>query len=399
MRLARGPLAEREFRLLLTGRTLSFFGSAMSNVAIAFAILDLTGSKADIGYVLASQQVPKAVFLLLGGVWADRLPRHRLMVATSAISGAAQCGSAALLLSHQAGVVVLAALAALNGSASAFFTPASRAALPATVPEALLQPANALFRLAQNGTAIVGTAAAGGLVATAGPGYAILIDGLTFFGGSAFIGAMRPRAGDVPGARTNVLRELREGWDAFRSRAWLWTIVVQFSFVNAVESGSMNVLGPAIAKARLGGAAVWGGILAAQALGYVLAGFLMLRLRVKRLLFFGTVCVFPSALPLLALARPLPALAIAGCAFLAGASIEVFGVGWYTVLQRETPRHLLSRVSAWDDFGSIIFIPLGLAAAGPVSDAIGARATLLGSAAVVLVSTALVLCVRDVRRL
>jgi MFS family permease len=170
MRLGRGPLAERDFRLLLAGRTLSFFGSAMSNIAVAFAILDLTGSKSDVGYVLASQQLPKAVFLLLGGVWADRLPRHRVMVTTSAISGAAQCASAALLLSHDAGVVVLAALAAVNGSASAFFTPASRAALPGTVPEELLQPANAMLRLAQNSTMIIGTAAAGALVAAAGPG-------------------------------------------------------------------------------------------------------------------------------------------------------------------------------------------------------------------------------------
>jgi len=399
MRLGRGPLAERDFRLLLAGRTLSFFGSAMSNIAVAFAILDLTGSKSDVGYVLASQQLPKAVFLLLGGVWADRLPRHRVMVTTSAISGAAQCASAALLLSHDAGVVVLAALAAVNGSASAFFTPASRAALPGTVPEELLQPANAMLRLAQNSTMIIGTAAAGALVAAAGPGYAILVDGLTFFIGSAFIGAMRPRAGDVPAARTNVLTELREGWDAFRSRTWLWTIVVQFSFVNAVQSGSMNVLGPAIAKARLGGPAVWGAILAAQAIGYVVTGFLMLRLRVKRLLFFGTVCVFPMALPLLALARPLPAVAIGVCAFLGGAALEVFGVAWYTVLQRETPRHLLSRVSAWDDFGSIVFVPLGLAVAGPVSETIGVRATLLGSAAIIVVTTALVLFVRDVRRL
>jgi hypothetical protein len=210
---------------------------------------------------------------------------------------------------------------------------------------------------------------------------------------------MRPRGDDVPATRTNVLAELREGWDAFRSRTWLWTIVVQFSFVNAVQSGSLNVLGPAIAKARLGGPAVWGAILTAQAIGYVVTGFLMLRLRIRRLLFFGTLCVFPMALPLIALARPLPAVAIGACAFLGGASLEVFGVAWYTVLQRETPRHLLSRVSAWDDFGSIIFVPLGLAVAGPVSDTIGARATLLGSAAIIVVTTALVLLVRDVRRL
>ncbi|HWB22769.1 MAG TPA: MFS transporter [Gaiellaceae bacterium] len=399
MTFRRGPLAERDFRLLLAGRTLSLFGTAMSNIAIAFAILDLTGSKADVGYVLASQQLPKVVFLLLGGVWADRLPRHRVMVVTGAISGAAQCASAALLLTHEAGIVALAALAAVNGSAAAFFTPAARAALPGTVPEALLQPANAMLRMAQNSTVIGGTAAAGVLVATVGPGYAILIDGLTYFGGSAFIEAMRAADRDLSAVRANVFRELREGWDAFRSQTWLWTIVVQFSFVNAVENGSMNVLGPPIAKASLGGPAVWGAILTAQAVGYVVTGFLMIRIRVRRLLFFGTVCVFPMALPLLALARPLPAVLIGLFAFLGGASLEVFAVAWYTVLQRETPRHLLSRVSAWDDFGSIVFVPLGLAVAGPVAEAVGDRATLLGSAAIIVVSTALVLLVRDVRRL
>jgi MFS family permease len=397
--LSRGPLAERDYRLLLAGRTLSLFGTAMSNVAIAFAILDLTGSKADVGYVLASQQIPKAAFLLLGGVWADRLPRHQLMVATSAISGTTQCAAAALLLSGHANVYSLAALAATNGSAAAFFTPASRAVVPATVSGLMLQPANALLRLAQNSTLIFGTAAGGGLVAAAGPGYAILIDGLTFFAGAGLIGAMRPRDGDAPTPRTNVLRELREGWDAFRSRTWLWTIVVQFAFVNAVWAGSLNVLGPVIANARLGGAAVWGAILAAQAIGFVLTGLLMLRVRVQRLLFLGTVCVFPIALPLFALAKPLPAVAIGACAFAGGASLEVFGVAWYTVLQRETPRHLLSRLSAWDDFGSLVFVPLGLAAAGPVANLIGTRATLLGSGAIIVASTALVLFVRDVRRL
>jgi MFS family permease len=393
-----GPLQEREFRLLLAGRTVSLFGGSMAIVATAFAILDLTGSKADVGYVLAAQQGPKAVFVLLGGVWADRLPRHRLMVLTNIVSGTAQCGFAALLLTHQAQIWMLAALAAVNGTAAAFFSPAAQGTVPTTVPEAMLQPANAMLRLFQNATNIFGTAAAGVLVAAAGPGYAILVDGASFFVSSGFIGAMRPLR-DPGAVRTSVLGELREGWDAFRSRTWLWAIVIQFSFVNAVQSGSMNVLGPAIAKAKLGGAAAWGGILTAQAVGFVACGFLMLRLKVRRLLFVGTLCVFPMALPLLALAKPLPAVAIGACAFVGGASLEVFGVAWYTVLQREVPRRLLSRVSAWDEFGSVIFIPLGLAAAGPVSNAVGARATLVGAAIVIVAATALVFSARDVRRL
>jgi MFS family permease len=392
-----GPLAEREFRLFLAGRTTSYFGTSMALVATAFAILDLTGSKSDVGYVLAAQQGPRAVFLLLGGVWADRLPRQRVMVLTNMISGTSQCVSASLLLTHHAQIWMLAALAACNGTSAAFFTPAAQGSIPATVPEHLLQAANAMFRLFQNGTTIFATAAAGILVASAGPGYAILTDGLTFFAGSVFLASMRPLTVKRE-PRSSVLRELGEGWEAFRSRTWLWAIVIQFSFVNAVQSGSMNVLGPAIAKARLGGAAVWGAVLTAQAVGFVACGFLMLRLKVKRLLFVGTLCVFPMALPLLALAPPLPAVAIGACAFAGGASLEVFGVAWYTVLQREIPGRLLSRVSAWDEFGSVIFIPIALGVAGPVSNAIGARATLVGSATVIVAATALVLLAADVRR-
>jgi MFS family permease len=369
----------------------------MSIVALAFAVLGLTGSKSDVGIVLAAQQFPKALFLLLGGVWADRLARHRVMVVTSLVSGVAQSATAGLLLFHHAQVWSLVLLAACNGSALAFFTPAAQGAVPDTVPEDLLQPANATLRLFQNGTNIAGTALAGILVAAAGPGYAILVDGLSFFVSAVAIGAMRTIEG-VRDQATTVFAELREGWREFRSRTWLWAIVVQFSLVNAVQSGSMNVLGPVIAKSRLGGPAAWGAILAAQTAGFVLTGFVMLRLRVRRLLFLGTICVFPMSLPLLALAKPLSAFEIGIAAFAAGAALEVFAVAWYTVLQREVPRRLLSRVSAWDEFGSIVVIPFGLIAAGPVSNAIGTRATLLGSATIIVAATALVLLLRDVRR-
>jgi MFS family permease len=147
-----GPLHEREFRLLFAGQLVSRLGSAIAPVALAFVVLDLTGSASDLGIVLAARQIPTIVFLLVGGVWADRLPRHRVMVASNLVSGASQAVAGALLLSGGAQLWHLAALAAVNGASSAFFFPASQGIVPQTVPDSLLQQANATLRLAVNAT-------------------------------------------------------------------------------------------------------------------------------------------------------------------------------------------------------------------------------------------------------
>lgn len=396
MRRVSGPLAQREFRLLFAGRVVSLLGSSIATIALAFAVLEVTGSKTDLGFVLAARQVPTVVFLLFGGVIADRLPRHRVMVASSLVSGASQLALAALLLSGTAAFWHLLALAALNGASSAFFFPANTGIVPQTVPPPLLQQANATLRLAQNATTIGGAAIGGVLVAATSPGWAILIDGVSFALGAVFVGAMRVPGGiRMPGG--TVLGELREGWTEFRSHTWLWAIVAQASLVVAAMTGALDVLGPVVARDRLGGAAAFGAILTAQALGFVASGVVMLRWRPRRILLVATLGVFALPLPVLALAGPAPLAAIVALAFVAGAGIEVFGVLWDTAIQQEIPREKLSRVSAYDAFGSFVFIPLGLAAAGPIADALGTRATLLGAAAVAYAATLLVLLSRGVR--
>jgi MFS family permease len=393
-----GPLAERDFRLLFLGRVVSMLGNAIAPVALAFAVLDLTGSKSDLGFVLAARSIPQVVFLLFGGVWADRLPRHRVMVVSSLVSGASQGAVALVLLTHHAALWHLIALGAVNGASSAFFFPASTGVIPQTVSAPLLQQANALLRLAINASWIAGAAIGGLLVAASGPGWAILIDAATFALGAVFIGLMRLPAG-LRMEGSTVLAELREGWGEFRSRTWLWAIVAQFSIVNAAETGALNVLGPVVARRDLGGAGAWGLILALQSAGLVAAGFLMLRFKPRRMLFVATLGVLCFCLPATALAAPAPLAVIGVAAFVAGFGVEIFGVLWDTTMQQEIPPEKLSRVYSYDALGSFVFIPVGLAAAGPVADAIGVRATLLGAAALVLVATVPVLAVGDVRRL
>jgi MFS family permease len=393
-----GPLREREFRLLFAGRTISMAGSAMAPVALAFAVLDLTGSTTDLGLVLVARQVPVIVLLLFGGVWADRLPRHHVMVVSNLVSGASQAVAAALLLSGHAQIWQLAALASVNGGASAFFFPASSGVIPQTVPAGLLQQANATLRLSLNATNIAGASIGGILVAATSPGTAIAVDAGSYALAAASIAAMRLAGGErTPGS--TVLHELREGWHDFWSRTWLWVIVLQFGVVNATESGAVMVLGPDVAKRHLGGPAAWGFVLTGTAVGLVLCGLLMLRWRPRRILFVATLSVFPLALPLVALAIPAPLPIVIACGFAAGFFVEIFGVLWDTTMQQEIPPEKLSRLYSYDALGSWVLMPVALGAVGPISTAVGTRATLLGCAVLTLAATAPVLLSRDVRTL
>ena len=398
LRASLSPLGEREFRLLFLGRITSLFGSAFAPIALAFAVLDLTGSPSDLGLVIAAGFVPQIFFILVGGIWADRLPRHHVMVVSDLLAGAAQAAIAVLVLTGVAEIWHLVVLQVVRGVATSFFFPASQGIVPQTVSARLLQEANALLRLTRNGTQIGGVAAGGILVAAIGPGWSLAFDAATYFAGAAFLLALRlPR--DLTMPERHFVRELREGWDAFRSRAWLWGIVVQFAFVNAAGVGAWAVLGPVVADDDLGGAAAWGFILAAQAAGFIVGGVFTLRYRPDRLLLVATLAIFPMALPILLLALPAPAVLIALGAFTAGFGMEIFGVFWDVAMQQQISADQLSRVYSYDALGSFVFIPLGAAVAGPVAASVGVTETLVGAAAVIVVATALVLLIDEVRNL
>jgi MFS family permease len=338
------------------------------------------------------------LFLLVGGIWADRLPRHRVMVLSNVLSGLSQAAIAVLLLSGHAEIWQLMALGAANGLSSAFFFPAAVGIVPQTVPESMLQSANAVLRLGTNASWIGGAALGGLVVAATSPGIGIAIDAASFLLAALLLGMIRiPRSLRMEGS--NFFAELSEGWREFISRPWLWSIVLQFGFVNAVELGTEGVLGPAIAKEHLGGAAAWGLVLTAQSLGLIAGGLILLRLRPRRILLAATLGFLLTIPFLLALAGPLPLVAIVAAAAIAGIGSETFGILWDTAMQQEIPEAKLSRVSSYDALGSFVLIPLGLAVAGPVAQVLGTRATILGAAAISLTATLAVLLVRDVRTL
>ncbi len=247
------PLRERDFRLLFLGRVVSFAGSAMAPVALAFAVLELGGSATQLGLVLAVAILPQVFFLLVGGVIADRFPRHIVMVGSNLAAGAAQAVTAYLILSGKAEIWHLGVIALVRAVTSSFFYPAMQGIVPQTVPADELQPANALLRLALNATNIGGAALGGLLVAVAGPGWAIGFDALTYLAAAAILLPMHVRAprGDDD---ASFIRELGDGWREFRSRRWLWIVVLGFAFANAAWASGLNVLGPVVAR----GVAGWG---------------------------------------------------------------------------------------------------------------------------------------------
>jgi MFS family permease len=393
-----GALVERDFRLLFLGRTVSLFGSALAPVALAFAVIDLTDSASDLGLVLAASSVPQVVFMLIGGIWSDRLPRHLVMVVSDVIAGGAQLVVAILLLTDTAQIWHLVVLQAIRGTASAFFFPASMGVVPETVSAGRLQQANALLGISRNSTQIAGAATGGILVAAVGSGYALAFDALTYFAGALFLMLIRiSREARLP--ERNFIRELAEGWHEFRSRTWVWAIVVQFGFLNAAWVGGLFVLGPIVADDYLGGPAAWGVVLAAQAAGLVLGGVLMLRWRPERPMLVASLAMFLTALPLLALAAPAPLLVVAAASVVSGIGMDIFGVLWTTALHEHIPMDKLSRVSSYDALGSFVLGPAGLTVVGPVASTIGMGETLVGCAAVIVLSTLLVLLVGDVRAL
>src|SRR5215210_110898 len=393
-----GPLAQREFRLLFTGQLVSLLGSAVAPIALAFAVLDLTGSASDLGFVLAAGWVPQLLLVLFGGVLADRLPRHLVMVGSNLLSAGAQGAIALLLLTDHAQLWHLVALQVVRGAATAFFFPASQGLVPQTVLTGELQQANALLGLSRNTTSILGSALGGALVAVAGSGWAIAFDGATYAASAAVLAAMRLPTAERLEA-TGILRDLADGWSEFVSRAWLWSIVVAAGIGNMAAVGGTMVLGPLVAKESLGGAGDWAAILACEGAGFLLGGVLLLRWRPRRPLLAGELALLLWAMPLVFLASVRSTPAIAASFFLAGMALELFNVAWSTALQQHVPGDKLSRVSAYDALGSFVFIPLGLSVVGPVAHTLGLTETLWLAAGICIATTLAALCVRDVREL
>ena len=357
----RSVLAERDYRLFVLGYSASLAGSAMVPVALTFAVLNEGHDTADVGYVLAAETVPLVALLLVGGVVADRFGRRATMLAADAGRLVSEGLLAVLLLTGSPPLWVFMVLAGVLGAGQALFNPALTGLIPEIVQTERLQQANGLLGVAASTAQVVGPSLAGVIVAAGGAGWAIAVDAASYAVSGLCLLALRSAArAPVPAEPASLLSQLTAGWQEFRSRAWLWLIVAQYALFNALAFAPFMVLGAVVARDHLGGAAAWGAILATFGAGSIAGALAALRFRPRRPLVAATLGTAVFALPLGLIALPGSTVAIAAAAGAAGFGVSIFATLWDTTMQRTIPAAILSRVSAYDWFGSVAFVPLGL---------------------------------------
>lgn len=390
------------FRTLLIARIISNIGNGLGPIALAFGVLSLEGATpTSLSIVMAAQLGPMVVFMLFGGVLADRYPRA-LVVGTSDIflSGFV-VANGIMLINGSATVMSLAIIAFISGSLNALWWPAFAGLVPEVVPEEDLQSANSVIGLGANAANIAGTVAGGIIVAGIGAGWAMVTDGVSFLIAGILVFTLRKfgKTRDTSQHTPSVFEDLAHGWKEFSSRSWVVTVVAGYSILVMIFESVLGVVGPVHAEQELGGPKPWSYILAALSVGMMAGVLVSLKVRPKRPLLIALIAQLGVATWIftIGVTNWIPLIMVS--AFFAGIALDFFFVLWQTAMQSNIPRESLSRVSSYDAFGSLVFAPFGLVIAGPITEKIGTEQTLVGMAIIFAVVLAAMLSVASVRNL
>ena len=388
-------MLDRNFRLLFAGRVISYVGTYLAPIAVAFAILDLHGSATAVGLSFAAWTLAQVTMLAVGGVVGDRLPRRRVMIGSDVASTAVRLTMGVLLVTHHAQVSELIALQACGGAAVAFYNPAFYGLVREIVPTESLQQANSYLAVARYTAFPLGAAAGGAIVATIGSGTALLFDGGTYAASALLLSLVRVES--IARAGSGVLHELREGWGAFVENQWVWVLCLWIALYFTLTYAPFFVLGPYIAKQSMGGAGAWGVVVFGEGMGALLGSFAGLRLRLQRPLL--TVCwiFLPTAVQSVLLAFHAPFYVLAPAAACAGFGFSCGSVVWDTAMQKTIAPEKLARVAAYGWMSAMVFLPAGYALAGPIASVVGMRAYLVFGAIWLVVSTVAVTRLESVR--
>jgi MFS family permease len=401
----RRVLRHRDFRLLWLAQSASVIGDNIVLVALALFIIERTGSATDLGLVLAAQALPLVAFLLVGGVWADRLPRHRVMVVTDLVRFALHALLAILIFASTVAIWQLVVIEMLFRSAEAFFRPAANGLLPQTVPEADIQPATAVTGMSNNVAEFAGPALATALVLGAGAGWAFALDAATFLVSAAFLSRVRPRergaapATGASGERVGVWTSIREGAREVRSRAWVWATLASFCVALFCGLASWFVLGPIVAREQYGHLAVYGVLEAAIGFGTIIGSLAAIGWRPRYPMRLGILATLLWPLSAILYAAGVTLIVVIPACVLGGASFALFDVWWLTALAERIPPQALSRVTSYDWMVSYALLPLGYVLMGPLAAQLGAVNVLAGGSALAFVAFALGLLPRETRML
>lgn len=382
-------MQDRGFRWFFLARAITMIAGSMSSIALAFAVLGIDNDAGSLALVLTIFTLANVIFLIFGGVVADRFPRALVIQSCYVIDILSIGTTATLLFTGTATVPLLALLAGVNGAASAFVMPAMQGIIPQLTTPAHLQQANAMLSFVRSVTTIGGPIIAGVLVATTGPAWVMVIQAVGWAVAIVLLAMVKLPAPDPSGA--SFFRDLRTGWHEFWSRTWMWSICIAFMVLNAIHIGAWGVAGPYIAMndPRLG-AAGWGWVVGAEGLGILVMTLILMWLPLRRPLRWGMLAVSTLAIPLAMLGLYPHALFLAIAAFIAGVGVEIFNTGWNVTEMEQIPGDKLSRVASYDMLASFVAMPLGTLAFGWLIGHVDVTTLLVASAiiyAVVAIGT------------
>src|SRR4051812_44435696 len=361
-------LHNRNFRLLFSARAISYFGTYLAPIAVAFAILDLGGSATEVGLSFAAWTIAQVATLAFGGVIGDRLPRRAVMIAGDMASFAVRATMGVLLVAGHGRIWELIALQACGGAAVAFYNPAFYGLVREIVNPALMQQANGYLAIARYAAFPLGAAAGGTIVATVGSGTALLFDAATY--GTSALLLSQVRVTSLARAGSSFVRELREGWSAFVEHTWVWVLVLWIALYFLITYAPFFVLGPYIAKHSMNGAGSWAFVVSGEGIGALLGGLAALRFRPRRPLRAVSFLFLPTAIQSVLLAYHAPVAVLAPAAALAGFAFSCGSVIWDTAVQQSIAPDKLARVGAYGWMGAMIFLPAGYALSGPLASVV-----------------------------
>jgi MFS family permease len=390
-----GPLRLPAFRYLFSARAISYIGTYLAPIAVAFAILDNGGGATAVGLSFAAWTLAQVAMLSFGGVVGDRVARRTVMIGSDIASTAVRTTMGVLLVSGHAQVWQLIALQACGGAAVAFYSPASYGLVREVVPEDELQQANGLLAIARYAAFPLGGAIGGSIVVLVGTGAALLVDAGTYATSAVLLSRIRVQS--IARAGAGFLQELREGWSAFVEQTWVWVLVLYVSLYFLLTYAPFFVLGPYVAKHSMDGARSWTPVIIGEGIGALLGGLAGLRWRPRQPMVTTGLLLMVTAAQNLVLAFHPTTLLLSLTATGAGFAFALGSVVWDTTLQRKVAPEKLARVASYGWMGAMVFLPAGYALAGPIAMAIGLKTYLVIAAAWIVVSTLFVIRLRAVR--
>ncbi len=389
----------RSYRNLWISTILTIVATSAFPIALAVTILDAGGSATALGLIMGARVLSGVLLAPVGGVWADRLSRRSVLIASDGIR--AVVGSLVIFFDPSTiSLWVLLAVVVIMGASDAFGRPAVAAIIPSILPDHLLPSGNVVRGIAMKGGEIAGPGIAGLIIVTFGTHATYLTTCFFFLVGALLLFRINENPREMNSSpKSSFLTEVREGLRVVWYYKWITAMIIMATFQLMMVVGVEMVLLPVITKRDFGTAAVYATAAALFSLGGVISAIISIKSRTKRpgtvsvvvwglFIFAPLVLAFPSSKELIFLAY-----------FLAGFSVGPWEAFWNTQVQREVPAEYQARVFSIDYMGTVGLLPLGMALAGPMANLFGERPLLIGVAIFHLLICGVVLFVPGVKQM